>query len=259
MLKQSPLMGLGLALVSFLSAGCLGPTDQADAYNTTATVKYSDGSPISGFVASAYEVIFGMADGSNVARTYTTGSTPTPPSGNGILTAGDGTFALSIPDVDLTETRYDTNCYDTCVSWSTQCDYDYYGNYYCNDVCDWYTTDCYDTPYTAAVEFNSATTVTTYLDYSQGTSTVRTLGVASAQSTDSATNVMTRTETFTTPLADPSASASPALGGHAPKGFLPAKHTACDAQGDLGDEQFAKVQALRAHLGVKPEQVRCRQ
>ncbi|HTL12903.1 MAG TPA: hypothetical protein VL588_10470 [Bdellovibrionota bacterium] len=258
MLKQSPIAGLCMALVSFGAAGCLGPTDMADGYNTTATVKYSDGAAIPGFVASAYEVIFGMNDGSNIARTYTTGSTPTPPSGNGILTAGDGTFNLSIPDVSLTETRYDTTCYDTCVSWSTQCDYDYYGNYYCHDVCSWYTTDCYDTPYTASVEFASVANVTTYLDYTQGTSTVRTLGVASAQSTDSSTNLMTRTETFTTPLANPASSASPALGDHSPKGFSPAKYTACDAQGELNDAQFAAVQALRTHLAITPEQIRCR-
>jgi hypothetical protein len=69
---------------------------------------------------------------------------------------------------------------------------------------------------------------------------------------------MTRTETFTTPLANPASSASPVLGGHTPKGFSPAKYTACDAQGELNDAQFAAVQALRTHLAITPEQIRCR-
>src|SRR4051812_9654133 len=137
MIRHLPL-AISMAVVLVCSSGCY--VDHADGYNATATVTANDGTtPLAGFHADSYEVIFNLNDGMNVARTYTTSDVPA--STSGILTDDAGKFGISKTDVDLYTVRTETECYDTCVDWSTDCYYDQWDNYVCDDYCSWYTTD----------------------------------------------------------------------------------------------------------------------
>ncbi|MCC7440668.1 MAG: hypothetical protein IT285_03480 [Bdellovibrionales bacterium] len=265
-------------LSTLAASGCLGPTDRMDGYTTQAMVFHNDGTTaVPNFLASSYEVIFRLFDGLNVARTYTTGSTPTPAAA-GILTDAGGAFGLSVTDVDLYTIRDTYECYDTCVSWVNDCYYDEWGYYTCNNYCDWYVTDCYDREYVVGVDMGSVSSVETYLNYAVGSSQVRTLGVASSNSVDATTNTWNRVESFVTPMA--ATSAAPAMGEAARPATVPfttaegqpahqvlnlvgnqfqPKRTACADQAELSEAQMAKVRALREFLGVAPEEVIGRQ